>query len=229
MTYAIRHSWFWLAMFLLIALVVLHFAASSAAAQVVQLPTFHFFTVDTTVLVPDGGDAALGGIGRSSSGRVSRGVPGLPGRPFQNIATGSSTGAGNVSVSAQIHDLDAMDRALLGDDALADSPNGSFHTPLAIVRRANQLPTINRAAGASAKPASVSALQAQAAAEDATRNAAAAAELAKGRELLAEGKAGVAKIYFQNAARHASGETQKQAIAALESLDRSKSARVAGQ
>jgi hypothetical protein len=229
MTLAIRHSWFWLAMFLLIALVVLHFAASSAAAQTVQLPTFNFFTVNTSVLVPDGGDAALGGIGRSSSGRVSRGVPGLPGRPFQNIATGNSTGAGNVSVSAQIHDLDAMDRALLGDDALADSTNGSFHTPLAIARQARPMPVIARTAGPQDKPASIAALKSQATAEDLQRNAAAAAELAKGRELLAEGKTGVAKIYFQNAARHATGETQKQALAALKSLDRTQSARVAGQ
>ena len=229
MTLAVRHSWIWLAMFLLIALVFLHFAANSAAAQAVQLPTFNFFTVNTTVSVPDGGDVAMGGIGRSSSGRVSRGVPGLPGRPFQNIATGSSTGAGNISVSAQIHDLEAMDRALLGDEALADSRSSSFHTPLAIVRRAGQLPTVNGTAGIQSKPASIAALHAQAAAEDAKRDSAAAADLAKGRELLAEGKTGVAKIYFQNAARHATGDTQKQAIAALESLDRSKSARVAGQ
>ncbi len=70
MTLAVKHPWLWIALFLLTALFVFHFAASSAAAQAVQLPTFHFFTTNTTVEVPDGGEAFLGGVGRASSGRI---------------------------------------------------------------------------------------------------------------------------------------------------------------
>ena len=48
-------------------------SASSARAQAVQLPTFRYFTVDTTVSVPDRGGAVLGGVSRASSGTTSRG------------------------------------------------------------------------------------------------------------------------------------------------------------
>ena len=53
-------------------------AVGQAAAQpniTVQLPTFNVTTVQTTVSVPDGGTALLGGINRLSEGSVSRGVP----------------------------------------------------------------------------------------------------------------------------------------------------------
>ena len=41
----------------------------------VQLPTFSFTTVTTTVSVPDGGTVLLGGIKRLSEGRNEVGVP----------------------------------------------------------------------------------------------------------------------------------------------------------
>jgi hypothetical protein len=66
-----------------------------AVPSTVQLPTFHFFTSTGTVVVPDGGDAFLGGVGGSAAGRVDRGIPGLPSRPFTNSAIGSATGASN--------------------------------------------------------------------------------------------------------------------------------------
>src|SRR5690349_8882622 len=39
---------------------------SPATAQVVQLPSFETFSVQTSVLVPDSGAAYLGGVNRSS-------------------------------------------------------------------------------------------------------------------------------------------------------------------
>ena len=81
------------------------------AATTVQLPTFSFFTISTTVSVPDSGDAYLGGVGGGRSGSRSSG-PGLG-----NRAGGSGIDAGGVSVAAQIHDLGAMDRALLAEAA----------------------------------------------------------------------------------------------------------------
>ena len=44
-------------------------------AQVVQLPTFQFFSVSTTVSVPDSGSSFLGGVKRAQYNGVSRGVP----------------------------------------------------------------------------------------------------------------------------------------------------------
>ena len=80
------------------------------AQSVVQLPTFHFFSVSTSVSVPDGGDAFLGGVGTVSSARTERGIPGFIGQPFTNIATGSTIGAASASVHAEIHDFEALDQ-----------------------------------------------------------------------------------------------------------------------
>ncbi len=50
----------------------------------VQLPTFAFVTVTTTVSVPDGGTVLLGGIKRLSEGRNERGIPILSKIPYIN-------------------------------------------------------------------------------------------------------------------------------------------------
>ncbi|TWU22013.1 Type IV pilus biogenesis and competence protein PilQ precursor [Novipirellula galeiformis] len=59
----------------------------------VQLPTFAFTQVSTTVSVPDGGTILLGGIKRLAEGRSERGVPFLSKIPyvsrlFRNVSTG---------------------------------------------------------------------------------------------------------------------------------------------
>jgi general secretion pathway protein D len=59
----------------------------------VQLPTFAFTTVSTTVSVPDGGTILLGGIKRLAEGRSERGVPMLSKIPyvsrlFRNVSMG---------------------------------------------------------------------------------------------------------------------------------------------
>lgn len=62
----------------------------------VQLPTFQFISVVTTVSVPDGGTVLLGGIKRLSEGRSEIGVPLLSKLPyinrlFKNVAIGRET------------------------------------------------------------------------------------------------------------------------------------------
>ena len=62
----------------------------------VQLPTFSFITVTTTVSVPDGGTVLLGGIKRLSEGRNEFGVPMLNKIPyinrlFKNVGIGRET------------------------------------------------------------------------------------------------------------------------------------------
>src|SRR5207244_3656119 len=59
----------------LTALICLTF--QPASAQTVQLPTFTFFSVGTTVSVPDQGAAFLGGVNRASQGRNEFGIPGM--------------------------------------------------------------------------------------------------------------------------------------------------------
>ncbi len=62
----------------------------------VQLPTFAFVSVTTTVSVPDGGTVLLGGIKRLSEGRNEAGVPFLNKLPyvnrlFKNVGIGRET------------------------------------------------------------------------------------------------------------------------------------------
>jgi general secretion pathway protein D len=66
------------------------------AGTTVQLPSFSFVTVTTTVSVPDGGTVLLGGIKRLSEGRTELGVPLMNKIPyisrlFKNVGIGRST------------------------------------------------------------------------------------------------------------------------------------------
>jgi general secretion pathway protein D len=57
---------------------------TSSSGTTVQLPTFSYVTVTTTVSVPDGGTVLLGGIKRLSEGRNEYGVPLLNKLPYIN-------------------------------------------------------------------------------------------------------------------------------------------------
>ncbi len=68
----------------------------TSSGTTVQLPTFSYVTVTTTVSVPDGGTVLLGGIKRLSEGRNEFGVPILNKVPyvnrlFKNMAVGRET------------------------------------------------------------------------------------------------------------------------------------------
>ena len=70
--------------------------STTTSGTTVQLPTFAFTTVNTTVSVPDGGTILLGGIKRLSEGRNERGVPMLSKLPyinrlFRNVGIGRET------------------------------------------------------------------------------------------------------------------------------------------
>jgi general secretion pathway protein D len=85
---------------------------------VVQLPTFSFTTVSTTVNVPDGGTVLLGGIKRLSEGRNERGVPMLSKLPyvsrlFKNVGIGRNTQSLMLMVTPRII-IQAEEEAKLG-------------------------------------------------------------------------------------------------------------------
>ena len=93
---------------------------AAAAAQTVQLPTIDVFTIQTSVMVPDGGTMLLGTIGRSSMGETMRGVPLLgnipgAGRLFRNRGIGQETSAGTATVSAQILSMREMEEGVLAE------------------------------------------------------------------------------------------------------------------
>lgn len=75
----------------------------------VQQPVLQDFSVDTTVTVPDRGTALLGSVSSGAAGRTSYGFG-----PFRNGGSrGSSLSGSSVTTSVSIHDLRAMDEALL--------------------------------------------------------------------------------------------------------------------
>ncbi len=208
-----------------------------AQATTIQLPTFNFFTVNTTVEVPDGGSGFIGGLSSNATGQTQRGIPGLgfvP--PLGNRATGATGSAGGMSVTATIHDFDAMDRALLGSDFDRSGHyiGGDTSAPSdpALRQRLARLPVMLRplppsttdssrpsqlAADASGSQ-SIAAMRAQQSAEDSAQQAEAARLLEQAREVEAAGKPGVAKIYYQMAARRATGALKNEALAELQRL-----------
>jgi general secretion pathway protein D len=82
-------------------------SSTSHSGVTVQLPTFSFVTVTTTVSVPDGGTVLLGGIKRLSEGRNEFGVPILDEIPyvnrlFKNVGIGRETSSLMMMVTPRI-------------------------------------------------------------------------------------------------------------------------------
>ncbi len=103
-----------------------------ACGQALQLPTFGYSGVATTVSVPDRGGVIMGGVSTSSS---SYNESGSPLSPLRNRAWGRSTTANTYSTHVYIHDFEAMDAELLGTpDAAGGSQsvvrNGSRSIPV---------------------------------------------------------------------------------------------------
>lgn len=85
----------------------------------VQLPTFSFFSVATTVSVPDGGSVLLGGIKRLNEGRSEAGVPFLNKLPyvsrlFKNVGIGRETSSLMMMVTPRIIIQEEEEALLLG-------------------------------------------------------------------------------------------------------------------
>lgn len=85
----------------------------------VQLPTFSFVTVTTTVSVPDGGTVLLGGIKRLSEGRNERGIPILSKIPyisrlFKNVGIGRTTTSLMMMVTPRIIIQEEEEEKLIG-------------------------------------------------------------------------------------------------------------------
>ncbi len=81
--------------------------AKSSSGVTVQLPSFSFVSVVTTVSVPDGGTVLLGGIKRLSEGRNEFGVPLLSKVPyinrlFRNVGIGRETDSLMMMVTPRI-------------------------------------------------------------------------------------------------------------------------------
>lgn len=89
-------------------------------AQTIQQPVFGVTSVSTTVSVPDRGSALLGSISRAADSRRTYGFG--PFRPGSN--RGSDRSHTSLSTSVFIHDLRAMDEAILNGTT---DGNGAAH------------------------------------------------------------------------------------------------------
>jgi hypothetical protein len=171
--------------FLSLIVVIAGQQAARAQQIAVQQPVIENFAVGTTVSVPDRGSMFLGGVGSAASGRSTYG-------PLRtNSSFGWSRSASSVSVHVQIHDLAAMDEAVL---AAAGPRKHSQIDPRILERIERRDPS----------PAPV------AKAVDHISVAIQAERLAQQAE--ARGKLSVAKLHWERAARHGS-ETAKSRLA----------------
>jgi type II secretory pathway component GspD/PulD (secretin) len=84
--------------------------SSSGSVITSSRPTTTTLRFQSTVAVPDGGTATLGGLSSSSMGRNEGGVPGLGklpvgGRGFRNIGYGRSVSSTRASIRVRVIDL----------------------------------------------------------------------------------------------------------------------------
>lgn len=196
-----------------LALLGLLFVGSpSAVAQgttSVQLPTFNFFTVATSVSVPDGGGAYLGGVNRSSTGSNSFGAPLSP---LGNRSGGSDRSAQQMSVTATIVDFREMDEEILGR-----ASNYVMRRP--VPAALSHVPSSPAGLSAATAPTeSLDAIRAEVASKKHAQQRDAWECFEKGLAAEEQGKPSVAKIHYQMAYRRAVGELRQLASDRLSSL-----------
>jgi hypothetical protein len=201
--------------------------------------------VQTTVTVPDGGTALLGGIGRASEGSVTRGVPLLgkiPGanRLFKNRGIGREVGLSTMTITPRIIILEEEELRQTGvsSETLSEfsgqpSAGGLASRPIlgapadpAVSRQADFLAQhVARRDTSEPGPTlefelpSVDEVRRKNELAKAARSSEAAEYFAQGQRAAAQGKPGVAKIYLQMAARRAEGELLDQVVAQLAALE----------
>jgi hypothetical protein len=208
-------------------LLTLAFAAISSCvfaqqqATTIQLPTFSFFTVQTSVLVPDSGGAYLGGISRAQSGSRYRGMPLAKGPLLGNRGYGSSFQTGGMSVHATIIDNSEIDAAVLGAalDARGVDPEVTIEQ-LAAAQRAAEAAAAAKAVEDNLRGAtSVADIRvAQQSADDA-KQAEARELFVKAEAYAAKNQPGLAKVYYKMAVTRASGDLRTEILTKLAPLE----------
>jgi hypothetical protein len=195
-------------------------AQQNVPATTVQLPSYSVFTVQTTVSVPDGGGAYLGGLNSGASNSSRFGVG-----PLSNRGLSSTRGASGVSVSATVIDNQEIDRALLAEAAAnrVSNERAAEATNAKAAAIAKSIPTRAAAREASersgsALPGSVTAIRSENAAAADLQSAELASYMAKARQAEADNKPGVAKVFYQMVARRDQGQMKQQAVERLAAL-----------
>jgi len=187
----------------------------TAAGQVIQLPSFHSFSVDTTVVVPDAGRATIAGNkqGRTSASRV--------GSRSANRSIGVDRQAAGARALATIHDPHEADAAL-GRRAQAPLQAPIENSARTTAPWAGRTPATDRAVQ------SVTSIERERASRRAAIERETLALVGKARAAAAGGKPGVATIYYQRAAAQATGGLEQTIAAERAKLNRKSAASRAG-
>ena len=200
--------------------------------QVIMLPGPRAFSASTSVVVPDRGIVQLGSVNRAREASVTRGVPGLAQLPgvgglFRNQAIGRDMSTSRAAVTATIIDLRELDRQVLAAAQVRyPSPEEIQREKQAtflmrnIARHEVSAPVrIHVRNTESASPVGVEEIrrQNQLAASERAREA--SHFLEKARELDAQGNVGVARIYYQMAARRTQGPMQQAIMVRLREIN----------
>lgn len=189
---------------ILLSAVALCFAyGETARAQqsgvAVQLPTFSYFSVNTSVLVPDSGAGIAAAMRREEANRIMYG-------PGPSVAQGRAASASGVTVHATIHDPAAESGLVLRNDPAERETQASF------ARRFNKAAEGSSAGRADLSVAEIKRQRARAGDQD---QADALRFFQRGRAAESKGQFGVAAIYYRQAATRASGELRTAAIKQL--------------
>ena len=205
--------------------------------QVLMLPTQRNFSASTSVLVPDRGMTHLGSISRAREGSITRGIPGLAqlpmaGRLFRNQAIGRDLGHTGASVTATIIDLRELDEQVLSRvrvpvlsaEEIQQARKADFLSRN-IARQGVPLPSVPvRVEPRSSTRSSVAEIRRQNQLAAVQRQQEAEEYLQRARQLDAQGKTGVARIYYQMAARRTTGKEQQVILDRLRTLNAQRSA-----
>lgn len=166
--------------------------AQSGANITLQLPSFSQFGVDTTVIVPDGGAAALAGD-RAAAASGDRFGPRRGSR-----AVGIARSASQVEVTARIHDPLHSDRQL----------SAAVRRPSSRVPLAESLSA--RGGTSDGSPPRVAELTARRAADEAAQDRKARELFDKGRRSQAAGRNSLAATYYRTSAGQASEKLRRE-------------------
>jgi hypothetical protein len=199
--------------------------SQQAAAQVVMLPTYRTFSIGGSVLVPDRGMAHLGGISTARESRVSRGIPGF-GPLFANRGIGREMGHAGAHVAATIIDNRELDQQVLS--AAARSLPAVSAEDVAIARKAAFL---NQHLGSRSRPSGqtagleglpenhISRIRQQQQQADQQQQLEGLELMIQAQQMELAGKPGVARIYYQQAARRLTGNRRQQVIERLRAIE----------
>ena len=184
----------------------------------IQLPSFRFQTVTTTVTVPDGGTVLLGGVKRAAMGRNERGVPILGkipflGRGFRNVGIGREMSSGMMTTTVQIHMFEELERQLLGDRSASNRLTRGQGFMLGQKPTKNEYFSRIAASKRNAPATALAELRRMQADEQVVEQQEAEVFFERAKKAEADGKPGVAKIYYRLAVERVRGKLKQEILA----------------